>query len=1365
MSANERESVDSVREAVSATKGKFPKDVKEPVIKRVDVGAVPVLIYGVSTTLSPTESKKLLDEGLIRALQKVDGVNEASLMGVGEEEVRFELNSGALQSLRIPALDVFEQISTKLSIIPWGDLNSNGKTTSIARASLPDDPKYWENQSVTLRDGRNVTLGELGEISKTRSDAFSSIYINGKDGLGLQITKRSDANTAEVVTKVEKVLKDYKLPDGIKLFEIVNQREFIIENAHEVWIALFVGGAFAVLVILLFLTDLKSALISATALPVSIAGTFIFMSWLNFSLNMMSLLALALAIGLLIDDAVVVRESIYADLEAGKTPKEAAVSGTDKVASAVLATSLAILAVFLPVGMMTGLVGQFFKQFGLTISIAVTISTWVAFTLDPMLSAHVAGKPAPFKGSFWDAWRRFLGNMERTIAVGGRWAYRHPWISLGGSIILLVISLLAVGSRGADFLAFEDRAQFVVSIRAPVGSSKAQTEAFVKEAANRLSKLDGLKESFAVVRENQDDTKASLRLVFSKKTQRATGLLQLQSEAKNLLQGLGAEFLVMDPPPIEGIAGEAPVSVFIYGTDLTELQAKAKEVKESLENTKGISLARIETSSLGDTIDITVDPVDIGSVGTSSTALELSGRLALTGLEAGSVGPDNLPFFMRFAPEDRTFDALWNGLLVPTAKGPMNINRFASFSETKRATAIDRERRSRKITIWATMDRTVTYGQVLEKVQKIVDDVKEPFSAEISGDKEMFEEMTTSFAIAIIGSFFFIFVILAIQFENLFRPFVILLSLPLAIIGGFLALYFLGQQLAMGALIGIILLIGLAAKNGILLVDAIGQKEKHLDMEAAVYESVLERTRPILMTSIAMIFGMIPTAIMRGDGSEFRAPMAYAIIGGVISSTMLSFFVVPAIFGLIQKIKNLFKKSARLSAEESVVILVLASFCITSVIQSKAFAESADVTTNVLRSLKNLGLKTADMTSVKSLVNELPQHASESYAIKSAETGAQGAAQAARLAFLGGSKVTVGREWYKPDIVQEVSIPSPLGNLGFRQVVLPKVQNIVNVGWTIPIFNLQALEGLRLAHTLQAQLPLVQRAQYESATLSYTKAWMEFEMANVFQKVQATYALNSKKRLETIAKKVRVGVATKIDLSLATTQNKVAELELERAQGEAESKRILFESLSGKKIPQDGLGTPHFPELQGKGFQSSAVEALVGAYQIQMRQVDVNDAAFYPTVSLELGYNRKFFPEAAKEGTKYLGLKGEWTILDGGLRIRGNAQGKQAALDVFAQMRELETQLKGNYATLENRKKSLENSLQHALEIVASAQQVRDQSWSAVESGLMKLIDFRETEEGLIKAQSTLVQLLFARESLKLEAIYLTGGWQEFLAK
>jgi len=240
MSANERESVDSVREAVSATKGKFPKDVKEPVIKRVDVGAVPVLIYGVSTTLSPTESKKLLDEGLIRALQKVDGVNEASLMGVGEEEVRFELNSGALQSLRIPALDVFEQISTKLSIIPWGDLNSNGKTTSIARASLPDDPKYWENQSVTLRDGRNVTLGELGEISKTRSDAFSSIYINGKDGLGLQITKRSDANTAEVVTKVEKVLKDYKLPDGIKLFEIVNQREFIIENAHEVWIALFV---------------------------------------------------------------------------------------------------------------------------------------------------------------------------------------------------------------------------------------------------------------------------------------------------------------------------------------------------------------------------------------------------------------------------------------------------------------------------------------------------------------------------------------------------------------------------------------------------------------------------------------------------------------------------------------------------------------------------------------------------------------------------------------------------------------------------------------------------------------------------------------------------------------------------------------------------------------------------------------------------------------------------------------------------------------------------------------------------------------------------------------------------------------------
>ena len=312
MSANATESVEGVREKVNIVKGQFPSGVLEPSVRKVDLGAVPVLIFGVETSLEPSAAKDLLDKGLVRSLQRLDGVSDVQVEGIGKDIFEYQLHAAKLLQSQAPPLDIFEQIKKLLAQVPWGSVDQDNLLRSVDKKLPLDSISHWSESAVSLRDGRMIRLGDVGEFKKIPDQDVASIYVNGKRGLGLVVTKRSDANTVETVHKVLAVTSAAAKSDPqIKLFPIVNQAEYVEENAHEVWIALFFGGAFAILIILLFLTDVKSALISATALPVSILGSFIIMSWLGFTLNTMSLLALALAIGLLIDDAVVVRESIY----------------------------------------------------------------------------------------------------------------------------------------------------------------------------------------------------------------------------------------------------------------------------------------------------------------------------------------------------------------------------------------------------------------------------------------------------------------------------------------------------------------------------------------------------------------------------------------------------------------------------------------------------------------------------------------------------------------------------------------------------------------------------------------------------------------------------------------------------------------------------------------------------------------------------------------------------------------------------------------------------------------------------------------------------------------------------------------------
>lgn len=1362
MSADEQEAADAVREKVSIVKGRFPQGTKEPIVARVDVGATPILIYGVETGKTADETQRILEDTLLPELRRTDGVNEARVLGIGEERVQLTLDARKLSDLRVAPLDIFEQLSAKMAVIPWGDVTQDSQVMSVSRSLLPADLNYWQNQRVSLRDGRTVFLGEVGELKVVRDETASSVFINGNRGLGLVITKRADANTVGSVKAVKKTLAKVGLPDGIKLFNIVDQSSFIQENSQEVWIALFAGGAFAVLVILFFLTDWRSAAISATALPVSIAGSFIFMSWLGFSVNMMSLLAMALAIGLLIDDAVVVREAIYSELEHGATPSEAAVRGTDRVAAAVIATSLAVVAVFLPVAGMDGMVGQFFKQFGVTICIAVVISTWVAFTLDPMLSAYFAGRPRPFKGAFWDRWRGWLTASEKTIATWAVASYKRPLTVISLAVVTLVLAVGLSLSRGADFLAFEDRGQFIINIRGKTGTTRENSEKLAQQAIDRVKDFDGLQESFITVGERGDETLVQVRLVFVAKTKRKTGLLEMQRMARERLKDLDADVLVMDPPPIEGIGGEAPLSVYVYGENLKETRAAAEDLLAKIRAVPGVANARLETAAFAKGMEVAFKPLDLGFAGSATQAVELTGRLALTGVEAGFVGDKNTPFVLRLADQDRNIDTLWNNVYVPSMRGPMALNQFADLNETFRPRGIDRERRSRKMVIWGTLDRTKTYGVVLADVQKLVDAVPPPFSAEIQGDKEVFEEMVGSFSLAIIGSFFFIFIILAAQFENLVRPFVILLSLPLAVIGGFVALYLAGEQLALGALIGMVFLIGLAAKNGILLVDAIGVKEKSMSLLKAVEESVLERSRAILMTSIAMIFGMIPTAVMRGGGSEFRSPMALAIIGGVISSTVLSFFVVPAVFGLIGKLRGE-KNKAAITGAASVVGSALLVFV--SIFQSgSARAQTTAGKGEDRVGRESLVTQSANMNEVIRLIGTLKTDGPDAAQIEGAEGAAFGAARAAIESVLGGARLEYGQEWFRPGYSQSFNLPlpPPIGPISSKTVVIPERQKVTSIGWQIPIVNVQAIYGWVMRNALRDQAEKIREARYESGTLGAAQLLLQTELAVQSARVNQGFVEISKARETIVRQRVAAGLSTKLDLNQAEASTLAAIAQWEQTKAEEFKVRQQFLQQVGKPFPDAGVGVTQFPFKGAEPFRSTALEALKSVHQAQVKSTNLNDASFYPTLSVEFGYSKKEF-EGAPDAQKFAALRARWDILDGGSRSAMRGRNTQMAYDFLAQSRQLENQLRSSYDSLQSRREAFERAKTAAEFGQKAASAAQQQALQAFAAGLARAVDVRSADEAKLRADFALLQLQFALQGLALESLALTSSWNQFI--
>jgi hydrophobic/amphiphilic exporter-1 (mainly G- bacteria), HAE1 family len=912
-----KEAANEVRERVSQVRYKLPVEVKEPIISRFDVGASPVLTYNLRGMSSLSKLREYADEVIRPALEQVDGVAAVDVRGGAKREVRVELDRAKIDALGLTPAGIVQRLRMENLNVPAGHFDEGEREISVRTiAEFASIDQIRNTIVATARDGSVVALRDIANVSDGFADMRTRVRVNGDEAVTLEIRKQSGANTVEVAAAAkERMLKlEKEFPEGVASSVIIDQARIVGGQVKQVEEDIVFGGLMAILVILVFMLDLRSTLISAVALPTSVVGTFFVMYALGYTLNMMTLLALSLAIGLLIDDAVVVRENIFKHLEMGKPPRQAALDGTKEVALSVLATTLTIVAVFMPIAFVEGIVGQFFRQFGITISAAVIISLFVAFTLDPMLSSRFSKGLTEKKDVFhyiklpieW-----VHGQIEQTYKAILHWAVRFK----------LVVGVLAVGSlffmgyiaklTGQEFVNSEDRGQFVVEAELPAGTSLAETAKLTESVEAEMLRNPDFKVVFATIGEGDQVNKVKWRIITTIKTERTATLAELKQVARTAASKLeNTRVSVTDPPFVEGASTEAAIMINVRGIEFDDIERTAGQIEKILRATPGIDDIQVRYSPGRPELAVHVDRQRAADRGLSAAEVALALRAAVEGDEAGkfrqSGQKEDVPIKVRLDESYRTDASALANVTLATSRGPVKLGDVVKIERSTGPQVIERENRNRQITIWAT------------PVGRPLGDVAAEFQPEIAklqlapggavlydGQLRMMNENNQNMGIALLLGVVFIYIVLASQFESFIHPLTIMITLPLAMVGAIMGLFLTGKTIAMGSLIGIILLMGLVTKNAILLVDrAIIRVREHGETPLqAILEAGPERLRPILMTSAAMVLGMWPTAVGNSEGSEFRSPMGVAVIGGVISSTLLSLIVVPVAYLAIENMK------------------------------------------------------------------------------------------------------------------------------------------------------------------------------------------------------------------------------------------------------------------------------------------------------------------------------------------------------------------------------------------------------------------------------------------------------------------------------
>lgn len=914
--------VQDVREKISTIRSKLPNDIDEPIIEKVDPDSTPVLWLNLRGQKPIRDISTYADEVLKEQLQKITGVGAIRLAGLRLREVRVWLDKDKLSAFHIAPNDVLQYLKSENMELPGGRIESSSKEYSVKIKGEFPKVSEFEDLVVAYYKGAPVRLKDIGRVEDGMQEKRSIARYNGVPAIGIGIQKQSGTNTVEVVDRVKDEVKKLEktLPPGLAIGYAFDQSTFIKRSINEVQTHLIIGGLLAILAVFIFLREWRITLISACALPVSVISTFALIRFFGFTFNNMTMLALTLSIGLLIDDAIIVIENIHRHVEEGMHPREASSFATSEIGLAVMATTFAVVVIFLPVAFMKGIIGRFFLQFALTVVFSVLVSLIVSFTLTPMMSSLFL-KPVDKNVNSPQRRRNFF--MRYVHAAGGAFetVYRkletfyrgllsvcldHRKLVLGLALAVFIFSLFITRFLGKELVPAEDQSQFIVRLEAPIDYSVDKCDELFRQAEQEVASFPEVKSLYYAMGwgRTAQINRAFMFVTLTDKGRRKRSQDLIMADIRSRLRLIpGLKGTAENVSLIGGGQRNVPIQYSIRGGDLNSLTAYSKQIVSEFSRLPGI--VDVDTTLEAGKPEIRVyinrdKAADLGvSVSSIAEAVNvlISGELDITKYKETAKGR-RYEVRVRLNPTDRMSPEDLNRLYVKAKDGRLiELSSVVSIDEGGGPSVINRVDRQRAITVFANLEKK-PLGEAVSDLNAISAKVlPADYIPRYKGAADTMRESFQFLLFALMLGIIMAYMVLASQFESFIHPFTVLLAMPLSFIGAFGALLLTGKTLSIFSFIGLILLMGLVKKNAILLVDYTNTlRERGMPRREAIVHAGPVRLRPILMTTFAMVFGMLPVALGFGEGAETRAPMGIAVIGGLLTSLFLTLVVVPAAY-------------------------------------------------------------------------------------------------------------------------------------------------------------------------------------------------------------------------------------------------------------------------------------------------------------------------------------------------------------------------------------------------------------------------------------------------------------------------------------
>ncbi len=912
-----QEALDDVRSAVARVRGDLPADVRDPIVNKLDLAGSPVLAFAVSAPNMDDEALSwFVDDTVTKQLLAIRGVGAVVRVGGANREVRVALDPAKLQALGATTAEVSRSLKQNQVESPAGRSDLGGQEQTVRAIGTVQTAAELGALQINLNDGRRLRLDQLATVTDTVAEQRSAALLNGKPVVGFEITRSRGASEVEVGAGVMKALASLKAAKPEMSFTTVFDFVKPVEEEYNGSMqALYEGAILAVIVVFLFLRDWRTTLVSAVALPLSVIPAFIGMHYLGFSINVVTLLALSLVVGILVDDAIVEVENIVRHLRMGKSPYEAAMEAADEIGLAVIATTFTLVAVFLPTAFMSGIAGKFFKQFGWTASLAVMASLLVARVLTPMMAAYML-KPM-VAGIEKD------GPITRWYMRAVTWCMKWRWLTMALAAAFFVGSIMLIPYLPQGFVPPDDLSQTQVKIELPPGTPLAETLAAAEKARTLITGVEHVKTVYTTIGGGAAGSdpfapsgfaevrKATLTIVLTPRRDRPVRKQIIEANLRTVMSNLAGVRSTV------GLGGNGEKYVLVLaGNDPKTLTTAAQAVEKDLRTIPGLGAITSTASLVRPELTVRPDPVRAAELGVSTSAIGDTLRVATAGdydiaLPKLNLAQRQIPVMVKLNAEARQDSALLSRLTVPSSKPgmpPVMLAQVATISLASGPAEINRRDRERNINFDIELSN-MPLGDVTAAVAKLPSIVGLPAGVQQAevGDAEVMGELFASFGLAMLTGVLCIYIVLVLLFKDFMQPVTILVALPLALGGAFVALLLAQKAFSMPSLIGLIMLMGIATKNSILLVEyaIVARRDHGMNRWDALLDACHKRARPIVMTTLAMGAGMLPIALSWGvaDGS-FKSPMATAVIGGLVTSTVLSLLVIPVVFTFVDDLQQ-----------------------------------------------------------------------------------------------------------------------------------------------------------------------------------------------------------------------------------------------------------------------------------------------------------------------------------------------------------------------------------------------------------------------------------------------------------------------------